>query len=35
VDHPGGTGFGAVFDGLGAVRAIENLFTEKLGLSRG
>ena len=26
-------GFGAVFDGLGAVRAIENLFTEQLGLS--
>lgn len=26
-------GFGAVFDGLGAVHAIENLFTEKLGLS--
>ncbi|HGG64422.1 MAG TPA: TRAP transporter large permease subunit [Rhodobacteraceae bacterium] len=26
-------GFGAVFDGLGAVRAIENLFTDKLGLS--
>ncbi len=26
-------GFGAVFDGLGAVKAIENLFTEKLGLS--
>jgi tripartite ATP-independent transporter DctM subunit len=25
-------GFGAVFDGLGAVRAIENLFTERLGL---
>jgi len=25
--------FGAVFDGLGAVRAIENLFTEHLGLS--
>ncbi|KAA2315168.1 TRAP transporter large permease subunit [Pseudooceanicola sediminis] len=25
--------FGAVFDGLGAVKAIENLFTEKLGLS--
>lgn len=25
--------FGAVFDGLGAVRAIEDLFTEKLGLS--
>ena len=25
-------GFGAVFDGLGAVHAIENLFTEKLGL---
>ena len=25
-------GFGAVFDGLGAVKAIENLFTEKLGL---
>ncbi len=25
-------GFGAVFDGLGAVRAIESLFTEKLGL---
>jgi tripartite ATP-independent transporter DctM subunit len=24
--------FGAVFDGLGAVKAIENLFTEKLGL---
>ncbi len=24
--------FGAVFDGLGAVRAIENLFTEQLGL---
>ncbi|MFV1967779.1 MAG: TRAP transporter large permease subunit [Pirellulaceae bacterium] len=26
-------GFGAVFDGLGAVRSIENLFTEQLGLS--
>ncbi len=26
-------GFGAVFDGLGAVRAIEDLFTEQLGLS--
>ena len=26
-------GFGAVFDGLGAVRAIEGLFTEQLGLS--
>ncbi len=26
-------GFGAVFDGLGAVKAIETLFTEKLGLS--
>ena len=26
-------GFGAVFDGLGAVKAISNLFTEKLGLS--
>jgi tripartite ATP-independent transporter DctM subunit len=26
-------GFGAVFDGLGAVRAIETLFTEQLGLS--
>ena len=26
-------GFGAVFDGLGAVHAIENLFTEQLGLS--
>lgn len=26
-------GFGAVFDGLGAVRAIESLFTEHLGLS--
>lgn len=25
--------FGAVFDGLGAVKAIESLFTEKLGLS--
>ena len=25
--------FGAVFDGLGAVRAIESLFTERLGLS--
>ncbi|MEM9626941.1 MAG: TRAP transporter large permease subunit [Pseudomonadota bacterium] len=25
-------GFGAVFDGMGAVRAIENLFTEQLGL---
>ena len=25
--------FGAVFDGLGAVRAIENLFTERLGLN--
>ena len=25
--------FGAVFDGLGAVKAIENLFTEKLGLN--
>jgi hypothetical protein len=24
--------FGAVFDGLGAVKAIESLFTEKLGL---
>jgi hypothetical protein len=28
-------GFGAVFDGLGAVKAIENLFTEQLGLSPG
>ena len=26
-------GFGAVFDGLGAVRAIDNLFTEQLGLN--
>ena len=26
-------GFGAIFDGLGAVKAIENLFTEQLGLS--
>ena len=26
-------GFGAVFDGLGAVKAIEQLFTEQLGLS--
>ncbi|MEX2519520.1 MAG: TRAP transporter large permease subunit [Paracoccaceae bacterium] len=26
-------GFGAVFDGLGAVRAIDTLFTEELGLS--
>jgi tripartite ATP-independent transporter DctM subunit len=26
-------GFGAVFDGLGAVKAIENLFTSQLGLS--
>ncbi|MBY6117734.1 TRAP transporter large permease [Mameliella alba] len=26
-------GFGAIFDGLGAVRAIEALFTEQLGLS--
>lgn len=26
-------GFGAVFDGLGAVDAIDNLFTERLGLS--
>lgn len=26
-------GFGAIFDGLGAVRAIEGLFTEQLGLS--
>jgi len=26
-------GFGAVFDGLGAVKAIESLFTEKLGFS--
>jgi len=26
-------GFGAVFDGLGAVKAIENLFTDQLGLS--
>ena len=25
-------GFGAVFDGLGAVKAIESLFTEQLGL---
>lgn len=25
-------GFGAIFDGLGAVRAIDNLFTEQLGL---
>jgi TRAP-type mannitol/chloroaromatic compound transport system permease large subunit len=27
--------FGAVFDGLGAVKAIESLFTEKLGLNPG
>lgn len=27
-------GFGAVFDGLGAVKAIENLFTDQLGLDR-
>jgi len=27
-------GFGAVFDGLGAVKAIDNLFTDQLGLSR-
>lgn len=27
------TGFGAVFDGLGAVKAIEHLFTERLALS--
>jgi TRAP-type mannitol/chloroaromatic compound transport system permease large subunit len=26
-------GFGAIFDGLGAVNAIEDLFTEKLGLN--
>ncbi|MEZ5812897.1 MAG: TRAP transporter large permease subunit [Rhizobiaceae bacterium] len=26
-------GFGAVFDGLGAVKAIDNLFTEQLGLN--
>ncbi|MDF1790376.1 MAG: TRAP transporter large permease subunit [Thalassobaculaceae bacterium] len=26
-------GFGAIFDGLGAVKAIEDLFTDKLGLS--
>ncbi|VAV98981.1 TRAP-type C4-dicarboxylate transport system, large permease component [hydrothermal vent metagenome] len=26
-------GFGAIFDGLGAVKAIENLFTEQLGLN--
>ena len=26
-------GFGAVFDGLGAVRAIDDLFTEQLGLN--
>jgi len=26
-------GFGAVFDGLGAVKAIESLFTDQLGLS--
>jgi len=26
-------GFGAVFDGLGAVKAIENLFTDQWGLS--
>lgn len=26
-------GFGAVFDGLGAVDAIDNLFTDRLGLS--
>jgi TRAP-type mannitol/chloroaromatic compound transport system permease large subunit len=26
-------GFGSVFDGLGAVKAIEQLFTEQLGLS--
>jgi len=26
-------GFGAVFDGLGAVKAIDNLFTEQMGLS--
>ena len=26
-------GFGAIFDGLGAVRAIDHLFTEQLGLS--
>ncbi len=26
-------GFGAIFDGLGAVKAIESLFTEQLGLS--
>ncbi len=26
-------GFGAVFDGLGAVKAIENLFTDQLGLN--
>jgi tripartite ATP-independent transporter DctM subunit len=26
-------GFGAIFDGLGAVKAIEHLFTEQLGLS--
>ena len=27
-------GFGAVFDGLGAVKAIDNLFTDQLGLDR-
>ncbi|WP_114010742.1 TRAP transporter large permease [Cohaesibacter intestini] len=26
-------GFGAIFDGLGAVKAIDNLFTEQMGLS--
>jgi len=26
-------GFGAIFDGLGAVRAIDTLFTEQMGLS--
>jgi len=26
-------GFGAIFDGLGAVRAIDSLFTEQMGLS--
>ena len=26
-------GFGAIFDGLGAVRAIDDLFTEQLGLN--
>lgn len=28
-------GFGAVFDGLGAVKAIDSLFTEQLGLNPG